>query len=86
MTLTSQCHGLVYYITCTGGSASGNMLSRELMPLFLGLPRQNRPGQDLSMATRVILEASILSSLSCLRRGGEGRGGEGRGEVCANII
>ena len=51
------------------------MLSREMIPLFLGLPRQKSPGQDLSIATSVIFEASNLSSWSCLR-GGEGRGGE----------
>ena len=42
------------------------MLKREVIPLLLGLHRQNTPGQDFSIATIAIFDASTLESWSPL--------------------
>ena len=65
--------------TCTCGLARGSMLIREVMPLLVGLHRQNTPGQDLSIATTTIFEASTFNSWSLLWGGGQGKEGRGRG-------
>ena len=55
-----------YVLTCTSGFARGSMLKREVIPLLLGLHRQNTPGQDFSIATIAIFDASTLESWSPL--------------------
>ena len=53
-------------LTCTSGFPRGSMLKREVMPLLFGLHKQNTPGQDFSIATIAIFDASTLESWSLL--------------------